>query len=356
METELLLSTFSSLLRVTLHTRWGLRRVETVDCGRGIYFGLTRGNSRIFAVARNLDIHKRVQARGAPTNSILVFSEPLRGLPPRVVQNPGVRDLHQIRFRDELIWLVSGRSPELLAIDPNTGRSVGHIFLSRFLPLSLRHEAPAQHPEDPYHFNSLHFGDFRLFVLAHNWWYGSFVMEFEYHTPEKFLRAPRLLRIWPVMGQQSHDLFHDGTRLLTLDSGGSRLISSDGIERPVGHGMSGQDFLRGMAVGERFLFVGHGRQSRYDREDRADGPTRISVVHRTSMEVVSVVEVGSFGNTCDLLLLSEPDQSDSGCFKYSSIPGMVAAGSSGRNLDGPNGTRQCTGACANPLQSPSPTS
>ena len=96
-----------------------LREVRQLETGHGIYFGLTRGRSRVFAVARNLDID-RATATALPDQ---------RGARPFTARSPvpiltvaGASGLHQIRHHDGLLWLVNGQAPELLAADPQTGK------------------------------------------------------------------------------------------------------------------------------------------------------------------------------------------------------------------------------------------
>jgi hypothetical protein len=305
-----LLTTFQSLLRVTLDERFRLQEVRTLDSGRGIYFGLTRGEREVFVVARNIDVHKRVINPELPTNAILSLDPDADGPGPAAWTLPEFADLHQIRYRDGLLWVVNGRDPELVAADPVARRCVGAVSLGSLVPAELRHEALPQHPGDPYHFNSLHFGRRHLWLLAHNWSYGSFALELEYAGPESLLRKPRVSRIMTRLGYQCHDLLAEGKRLYMLDGQGSRLVTSDQRTGLVGTGPLGAShFPRGLAAGEQFFFVGSGANSR-DREGRDSGPSYLTVLDRRSLEVVASLDVGPFGNTCGLLLLSEPDATD----------------------------------------------
>lgn len=302
MTITLLLSTFTSLLRLTLGERHQLLDVTRLHAGWGIYFGLTFGRGHIFAVARNLDINKCVQDLARATNNILEFPWPGPVEQGSLWTIADTTDLHQIRFHDDLIWVVNGRRPELLAIDPLSRTPVGQIPLADLVPSELRHDAPANHPDDYFHFNSLHFGEDRLFVLAHNWDYGSFVLEFRYHDPASFFRDPFLLRVHANLGLQSHDVFSDGRALYVLDSAHGCLVTNDGRRCPVGLTELRGGYLRGLAVDDSFFYIGQGSFSDA-RIDRLMGMSWISVVARTTLEVVSVIDVGPYGNTCDLLLL-----------------------------------------------------
>jgi hypothetical protein len=222
---------------------------------------------------------------------------------------PGAADLHQVRFRDGLLWLVNGRRPELLAVEPSGGRLAGCLALSDWVPAGMRHGAPPQHPGDAYHFNSLHFSEDRLYVLAHNWGFGSFVLELAYEGPGRLFRGPRRVAVHRGLGVQSHDVCRAGAGLWVLDSGNGRLLGTDGTRRPLVRD-GGAHFLRGLAVGDRFLYAAHGGYN-LGRPGRLHGPTGIIILDRRSWDEVAQVHLGPYGNTCGCLLLSETDWSDS---------------------------------------------
>lgn len=305
--TTLLLSTLRCLLRLTLDEKQRLTGVETLHEGQGIYYGLTYRPWEIFVVARNLDIHKRFQDPRLPDNNILIIPWPSRGQRWRSWTIDDTTDLHQICYHDELLWLVNGRHPELLAVDPDTRAKVGHAALAQLVPAELQHPTPTIHYEDRFHFNSLHFSEDRLFVLAHNWNYGSFVMEFEYLGPQRFFRGPRLLDVHKSLGRQSHNVFKEGPRLYVLDSAHGRVLTNDGHSCQLGRLELQEGYLRGLAVGRQYLYVAHGYQSD-DRAGRLVSPSRLAVLDRRTLQVVSDIDVGPFGNTCDLLLMDLPGE------------------------------------------------
>jgi hypothetical protein len=297
-DTVLWQSTFTGLLEITLGPDGRLGGVRPIDRGRGIYFGLTRAGDRVFVAARNTGPDGQTVDPARPTNTIVEVPSN------RHWALEGTRGAHQIRWHDGLIWVMNCRSPELVALDPATGTVVGGLDLGSLVPEPLRHPAPAEHPTDAYHFNSLDFAGDRLFVLAHNWGYGSFVLE----LADVFAR-PRVCDVRTGLGTQAHDVFAVGDRLYVLDSGGGRLIVSDGRGTPI-ELAGGLGFARGLAASRDFFFIGHGMVGR--REDRVTSPTYLTVLGRRTFAVVSTVEVGPFGNPCDLLLMSEPDETDTG--------------------------------------------
>jgi FkbM family methyltransferase len=219
-------------------------------------------------------------------------------------------DLHQIRWRDGLLWGVSGRCPELWAADPARRERVGAVSLSDLVPDSLRHAAPPARPDDRYHFNSLHFHGNRLWVLAHNWDHGSFAMELEYRDSFALLRRPRVLRVLPNLGNASHDVFPESNRVWVLDGEGGRLLGSDKQAIPITD-PAGEIrlFPRGLAVGRDVLVVASG-ENNADRSIRMLGRTFLSVVDRRTLQMLTTIELGPYSNSCDLLLVSESDATD----------------------------------------------
>ncbi|MFN4260121.1 MAG: hypothetical protein ACK4RK_12565 [Gemmataceae bacterium] len=305
MAATLLMSTFTALLRVTIDDQHQLAAVEPLHTGMGIYFGLTAGQGHVFAVARNLDIHKQVLDARWGRNNILVSPYPFDPTSWQAWTLPEFADLHQIRFHGGLLWIVNGRAPELLAVDPRSRRLVVQLPLADMVPAEWQHPAPPEHPEDRFHFNSLFFTEDRLFVLAHNWDEGSFVLELSHAGPETALAMPRVARMYPHLGRNSHDVYWDGERLLVLDSGGCRVLTSDGQAGVFGSTETRGGFLRGLAVDDRFLYVGQGSFSDA-RADRMNGASWLVILERPTLRPLAMLDVGPFGNTCDLLLLDPP--------------------------------------------------
>lgn len=309
MDTVLLQSTFARLLQVTLGPNHRLRDIRCLDENHGVYFGLTRSPSHVYAVARNLDVDERVPDPGKPSNNVFQCSWPWRQDQLRFWAIPNTRGVHQIRFHDGLLWLVNCRHPELIAWDPARGQVVGQLSLAALVPVALQHEPPPEVPVDRYHFNSLFFRGRRLLVLAHNWGYGSFVLELEYRGATALFRAPQVIRVQPKLGLQSHDVYQEDNELYVLDSYNGRLLGSSGLSHQIGPVYEERHcFARGLAVSREFFYVGHGTFS--SRAQRVTGPTQITIIDRRRMETVAVVDVGPYGNPCDLLLASEPDWSD----------------------------------------------
>jgi hypothetical protein len=318
--TVLLQSTFTCLLEITLDAHHRLVDVRRLDENRGVYYGLTRRHDEVFVVARNVSVDDRIPDPTFPSNNLLSFTWPWRN-DVRSWSVPDTRGVHQARWHDGLVWLASCRDPELVAFDPLRGRVVGELALAELVPPELRHEAPAEHPMDRYHFNSLCFSADRLFVLAHNWHYGSFALELEYRGADSLFRSPRVCCVHTGLGCQSHDVYLEGGLLYVLSSLDGRLLASNGATHQLGLDSS-NCFARGLAVNGAFLYAGHSIFA--SRENRLTGMTQITIIDRARGQTAAVVDVGPYGNPCDLLLMSEPDWSDEASFPATSGRPVVA--------------------------------
>jgi len=298
----LLQSTFTCLLEVTLSADFRLEKVRKIDGGHGVYFGLSRDREKIFAVARNTDVNGHIVDANYPTSTLITVHSGKHWAIPET------RGLHQIRCHDGLVWLMNCRDPELVVFDPERGSVIGTLSLAPLVPAELQHPIPQEHPTDRYHFNSLFFMGGRLFLLAHNWGYGSFALEMEYPGLDEFLARPRVVQTHTDLGNQAHDIYVEDNRLHVLDSGNGRLLIAGKDSSSSNTEQQKQSFARGLAVNANHFFIGHGSFAK--REDRVTGPTQISVIDRGTLELLSVVDVGPFGNPCDLMIMSERDWSD----------------------------------------------
>ena len=335
---ELLITTYTCLLHVRLAPEPSHPDVDVLEREHGVYFGLTRETGGdVFCVARNMDVLQRPRHPDLPTNTIRQLSIPPHGIPDdshHCLSFSGSVDLHQIRHFGGSIWATAGCEPELLVVNLESGQLQAGVPLQQFVPADLQHTAPEAHPGDRYHFNSIHFGRDRLFLLAHNWGYGSFVLEFHFPGTEEFLQNPTLSAVYRNVGFEAHDVFSDGNSIVVLDSlnGMVRRLSRSAIIRQFGESTckigrslesindrcpssvsarcnSGQMFLRGLAADDNCYFVGHSGFAK-SRENRSDNWTYLSIVDRRTLGLNCTLRLGQFGDTSDVLLLDRPDLTD----------------------------------------------
>jgi hypothetical protein len=302
---RLLVSTFDAILLVTLSST-GIENVKPLVSGHGIYFGMSRSSGTLYVAARNLTIRREIRDFGQPTNTIEEWDLTRNTLKHRWTHE-SMSDLHQIRVNGRHLFVLSGRSPALLIFDRRSRSLMATINLDEYVPEDTRHAPPETCPEDTYHFNSLTFAQGRVLILAHNWNYGSFVLEFEMNLQELLNGHLRLLTIHRNLGFESHDVFLDELDgLYVLDSKGNALLCNG--KRLMDFPSAG--FPRGLAATSAFLFVASGRSSP-TREGRTSSETRLMVIDRRTGCLAGDFNLGDHGNSCDVTLLHGVDMTDS---------------------------------------------
>ena len=320
-EKTILVTTFSNLLEVSLSEEFRLKNVKVIDAGRGVYFGMTKYFGGYFVVARGACGNDEE----SDVNGILTLDGDRR-----IVGEWCSRwfdDLHQIRWHEDLLFVVNGACPELVLVrppDPTTDESeptlVHQYALSKIVPKDLRHSAPAQHPYDQYHFNSVHVSGDEVWILAHNWGFGAFAVRFG--LTDLLNGHLELKECRQNLGIQSHDVFDirqnrsaTPDALDVLSSGENCMVRSDAYgsspRKVVDLDFNGGGFPRGLAVGQSEYIVGLGVQSD-TREERKTGRSEIRVIDRPSLQTLTSINLGNFGNICDVLFVSETDFSDVG--------------------------------------------
>lgn len=343
MKTHFLLSTYTTLLGVTLNQHLRLDSVRSLERGHGIYFGLTRRKDEVWYVARNLDSRRNILDRAAPTNMIKTRSvDEHAQCPGRMITSFTEKaDLHQIRINQDLLYVLTGTPPELRIIDARDGSNQGGIFLSSIVPGKYQHSAPIGRGEDRFHFNSIHFSEKSIYVLAHNWDFGSFVIELDIQCLYQNAAHPHLQSFHYPTGWRSHDVFVENKTLYVLTAeGGAKLLCTDGraasiesyslnagshvaiwvnrvlktmLSEAVAYRVLGERrgalFPRGLAADEECFYVAFGEMSRR-RARRLYGRTGMAVIDRKSLALMSLVDIGEFGNSADLLLTSHVDLTD----------------------------------------------
>jgi len=281
--------------------------VRVVADREPIYFGLTSSDDEVFCVGRNLDLKgSRIEPDGG-VNRILAYrrsgllANPTDISPVRQFALGEGLDLHQIRWCDGKVLVVTPCSPNLLIVDPASGAVERMIDLDAIVPRHLAHPPLPNRGEDLYHFNSVSVGENgQIFVLAHNWNEGAFALVLD---PENFC----MRGCYTNLGQENHDVFDSGGELFSLNSRGNELVEARSNARyPLrdsGH------FPRGLAANDSHLFIGFGRLQS-DREKRSGGQSGIVVWSWSTRSVIREIPLGSYGDVCDVLLLSEPDLTD----------------------------------------------
>jgi hypothetical protein len=192
-----------------------------------------------------------------------------------------------------------------LVCDRRTHAVLAEIDLNAYVPAALRHDPVDRHTGDTYHFNSLTFFADRLLVLAHNWSFGGFALEFRLDGPAARAGRLELTNAYRGLGFESHDVFMDRSGVYALDSGQNRLVHADHPSLSLGP----LRFPRGLAATPAQFVVGTGERA-VDRETRQATRTTLLIVDRAAWQVAAEHDLGAYGNTCDVLLLDQPDLTD----------------------------------------------
>ena len=301
-----IVTTNLALLRVEINLEAANHTTTVLNKDKDAYFGLTKGLERtILVAARNhYDIDQIEVFELDQTTDTLTSS---------VGTDCGIVALRPIRRIGEFLCVVQNIGSSILVFHLPTGKRTRTIDLLPFVPRHLQHEANLRWSNDPYHFNSLSFASSSLLVLANNWHYGSFALELAWEIDEHGPLVSELRAVHEGLGQSSHDIVRVGDTLYVLDSGGAQLIVREAnattmIPLPP---QTYATFPRGLAVTNEHLLIGYGSQALV-RWARSSGPTRLCVLDRGSLAVVMDIEVGLFGDTKEVLVVSEVDHSDLG--------------------------------------------
>jgi hypothetical protein len=285
---QLLVTTFDALLRVRLREN-APPDVHVLEQGLGVYYGLTRAGRTTHIASRNLDPDRQPLDPAEPANAIEDWDLPAtRRL--RRWADPRFDDLHQIRAKEDLLFVLTGVSPHLLVCDRRTHAVLAEIDLNAHVPADLRHEPVERHAGDTYHFNSLTFFADRLLVLAHNWSFGGFALEFRLDGPAARAGRLELTNAYRGLGFESHDVFMDRSGVYALDSGQNRLVHADHPSLSLGP----LRFPRGLAATPAQFVIGAGERG-VDRETRQATRTTLLIVDRAAWQVAAQYDLGAHG-------------------------------------------------------------
>jgi len=304
-----IISTFDALVKVSVDLAHQRVTSQVIDEARGIYFGLTRYGNKILLAARNLDVNRIRKASALPTNTIYLLKSGTLQMDP-IIRHECLCDLHQLRVMKQWVCVVLGEGSKIAVFEGGSWQLTREIDIAAHVPFYMRHDGPERHELDCYHFNSIFFYEDRIFLLAHNWDHGSFAMECRYSIDKRGPHDLRLIKVYEGLGFEAHDIaLYDGT-LYVLDSRNGMIIARERSERRVSLPNEGcRPFPRGLSVTRDYLLVCYGYWST-ERSDRSNSATRLYVLDRRSLYPIMDLKIGSYGNSCDILVISEEDFSD----------------------------------------------
>jgi hypothetical protein len=142
---------------------------------------------------------------------------------------------------------------------------------------------------DRYHFNSIHFGDDEIALLAHN--HGPSDLHFFDRRSRSFSRTMPL-------GRQAHNIWHDGNAIVTCSSIEGKLVGSNGWELATG------GFPRGVCFGAEHRAIGISALSERGQRDFASAAIALYDARWRRLHYVHLVREGMI---LDLAPLSATD-------------------------------------------------
>jgi hypothetical protein len=262
--------------------------IEILESGRGSYYGIT----------------------WSPTGADLVLShtgfEDLALVDPSIYTSyargyltigeqetwPFLYSPHQILWvKDTIVATNTGR--DALATMNPSNRSIAQY---RYSSVAWDRLTPTSH--DGSHLNALFYSNGKLYVGAHNFDKGSYVLELEWPSLKEIKRigvqgASGIHNIW----------LEEGGRLITCHSRNGALIDVESGE--VLWSNRRQGFARGLAATEDVILVGHSENSA--RKNRSFSETGIWFVERSSFRTVDYHCLGHLGAVQEVRVADVPD-------------------------------------------------
>ena len=262
-----------NLLITTSHSlilwRSNANRIEIINRGHGLYYGLTCSPETIFVAARNRLVSSPVP-RAEERGEILVYDKNLifkESLKP----NFPLRDMHQILWYEGLLWITCSFD-NMVAI-------YNGDYWETWFPLGR----PDNEPFDINHFNSFFVKDEYLYILAHNNG-SSELLKFSINNRELLARLP--------FGLQSHNIWVQGNEFFTCSSGESKIMSTNGFQLQTG------GFPRGVAITNNNAYIGISKLA--ERKDR-DFTDSMVLIYDKNWSYKKTIQLADEGLILDIM-------------------------------------------------------
>lgn len=265
--------------------------ITPVDRGKGLYYGLAKHFGKYYIAARNSDPSNTNNfiPPDQEEGDIIVLDNKLRAEAIVQPENFKLQDLHGIGFWKDKLLCTSSYGDYIAVYD-------GEIW-DRWQPIPPRKNCSYR---DSHHLNTVYATNDRLYILAHNWDNGSFILEFEdIGKPVK--------QIYNNMGIQCHDLWKYNDEIFTLSSKEGCVRSTGGFVKQLG------GWVRGFAHVDNHFWVGVSPTAK--RHDRAFGDGTIrkydedwnlvdSLVLEDEGQILAILDIGRKASNPQLRMLS----------------------------------------------------
>ncbi len=223
---------------------------------------------------------------------LLVFNRELQYV--RTLATTLQVNTHQLAYHENRVWAISPWTNSIIGVslsspEDNMEFCLHKHKIQKYLPRRRSSEGADKH-----HFNSLLWADTHLFVAAHAFGQGSFILKYDSGTmsPICFLAN---------VGAAIHGVALDHEELFWISSGTGHIRSSEGYCQPLlrsGYG-------RGFAMTSEYFIVGI---SEYlSRDKRWAGDSWIQVIDRDKRSLVQEFHLRDTGSINDLRIIDEYD-------------------------------------------------
>lgn len=265
--------------------------ITPVDRGKGLYYGLTKHFGKYYIAARNSDPSNTNNfiSPEEENGDIIVLDNRLRAETIIQPENFKLRDLHGIGFWKDKLLCTSSYGDYIAIYDGETW--------DKWKPIPSIKNCNYR---DSHHLNTIYGTSNKLYILAHNWDNGSYILEFDDI-------GSSVKQIYSNMGLQCHDLWEYGGDIYTLSSKEGCVRSTGGFVKHLG------GWVRGFSHADNHFWVGVSPTAK--RSDRAFGDGKIvkytedwekvdELVLDDEGQVLAILDIGRKASNPQLSMLS----------------------------------------------------
>lgn len=283
---KLLISTPNYILNYDVE----LNSLDVLESSKGEYYGIT-WNSTGDTIA--------ISCSGIKNSSLVTLEHYVSSEKGSIVVGgrnswPFLSGPHQIQWVDERYILATNTGRNALtrfAIDDQGVRHFRYddILWDRLTPMG----------REGSHFNSIFYKHDKVYLAAHNFDKGSYILELSWPSLEQ-ISDPKKLEISGI-----HNLWitNEG-QWIVCDSNAGALVDANNGEIIWANNLQG--FTRGLAASDSYLFVGNSELTS-KRDVRTESQSGIWILDRNTWNVCDYIQLGEFGCVNEVRIYDQPD-------------------------------------------------
>jgi len=265
--------------------------ITPVDRGKGLYYGLAKHFGKYYVACRNSDPSNTNNfiSPEQENGDIVILDNKLRAEAIIQPEEFKLQDLHGIGFWRGKLLCTSSYGDYIGIYDGETW--------DRWQPIPPRKNCSYR---DSHHLNTIYATEDKLYILAHNWDNGSYILEFD------DIGKP-VSQIYSNMGIQCHDLWKYNGEIYTLSSKEGCVRSTGGFVKKLG------GWVRGFSHVDNHFWVGVSPTAK--RSDRAFGDGKIikytedwnkvdELILEEEGQILSILDIGRKASNPQLRMLS----------------------------------------------------